>query len=59
MSPSLKCLFTINTYSLDIALGQHIQDWNKCAKICAACRQCLKIFAACRDGAAYTPNPWE
>ena len=32
MSPSLKCRFTINTYSRDIALGQHIQDWKKCAK---------------------------
>ena len=42
MSPSLKCLFTIDTYSRDIALGQHIQDWKKCTNICAACRQCLE-----------------
>ena len=56
VSPSLTCRFTINTRSRDIALGQHIQDWKKCAKICAACRQCSKTFAVWRDGAAYTPN---
>ena len=49
VSPSLKCRFTISTYSRDIALGQHIQDWTKC----------LKIFAVWRDGAACTPNAWE